>query len=77
MNSGKRALSVMVALAILLSLPAFAHAEMRSAELETGGEASAARVEETVWYFRVYNGVWQTRLWSNTYSKWLTDWMPA
>ena len=33
--------------------------------------------EETVWYFRNYNGQLQKRLWSITEGKWLTDWMPA
>ncbi len=37
----------------------------------------APMAEETVWYFRIYNGQPQKRLWSITEGKWLTDWMPA
>lgn len=33
--------------------------------------------EETKWYYRMYNGQLQKRLWSDTEKKWLTDWMPA
>ena len=32
------------------------------------------RAEETIWYYRVYNGLLQRRLWSITYGYWLTDW---
>ena len=31
--------------------------------------------EETKWYYRTVDGKLQKRLWSITYSKWLTDWM--
>ncbi len=30
--------------------------------------------EETQWYYRVVDGRVQRRLWSISYSKWLTDW---
>lgn len=33
------------------------------------------RTEETTWYFRVYYGKLQKRLWSNTRCIWLTDWI--
>lgn len=33
------------------------------------------RVDENVWYTRVYNGKLQKRLWSTTYGVWLTDWI--
>ena len=32
------------------------------------------RAEETTWVYRVYEGRWQRRLWSNTRGIWLTDW---
>lgn len=35
------------------------------------------RAEETVWYFRILNGVTEKRLWSITRGIWLTEWMPA
>ncbi|MGI5985175.1 MAG: hypothetical protein GXY01_10030 [Clostridiales bacterium] len=34
-----------------------------------------ARAEETEWVYRYNNGKYQKRLWSNTYQKWLTDWI--
>lgn len=35
------------------------------------------RAEETRWYYKTVDGVVYIRLWSITYGKWLTDWMPA
>ena len=34
------------------------------------------QAEETEWAYKQVNGVWYKRLWSITYAKWLTDWMP-
>ena len=33
------------------------------------------RAEETEWYFRIYDGKVQKRLWSYTRGIWLTDWI--
>lgn len=40
-------------------------------------EASYAQpfTEETKWVTRIHNGNLETRLWSITYNKWLTDWI--
>ena len=35
------------------------------------------RVEETRWYYKTVDGVDYMRLWSITYGKWLTDWIPV
>lgn len=35
----------------------------------------APLVDDTVWYFRDYNGKKQMRLWSKIQAKWLTDWI--
>jgi len=43
------------------------------------GEQNTAvvlRAEETEWRYKQVNGVWYKRLWSITYAKWKTDWMP-
>lgn len=37
----------------------------------------AVRAEETEWCFQIVDGQVQRRLWSITYNKWLTDWMPV
>ena len=41
-------------------------------ELQSG---EPTRAEETMWYYRVLNGIAQMRLWSITYGKWLTPWI--
>ncbi len=41
--------------------------------VEEGGVTPAS--EETLWRTRIYNGMFQKRLWSITYGKWLTDWI--
>jgi hypothetical protein len=44
---------------------------------ETSDSDSSTRAEQTVWYFTLIDGVPYKRLWSITYGKWLTDWIPA
>lgn len=43
----------------------------------TKSEDVQPRAEETKWYYKTVDGVVYVRLWSITYGKWLTDWMPA
>lgn len=31
--------------------------------------------EELKYYYRIYNGKWQYRIWSVTYGRWVTDWI--
>ena len=62
---------VLVICLSVFSIPAFA-ANIES-EIDTQGEY-AARAVETEWYYRIYNGRLQQRLWSITDQKWLTDW---
>lgn len=77
----KRIISLILAFLMLASISVIALADepcdTNSAEDEkiiiTPGEPT--RPEETIWYFRTYNGVNQMRLWSITYRKWLTDWI--
>ena len=45
--------------------------------VEDGAGEIQPRVEETQWYYKTVDGVVYMRLWSITYGKWLTDWMPA
>jgi hypothetical protein len=37
---------------------------------------ATAEQEVTEWYFRVNNNRIEKRLWSITFGRWLTDWMP-
>lgn len=43
------------------------------------GENIEPRIEQADWFYR-YNstlGIYEKRLWSYTYGKWLTDWIPV
>lgn len=35
------------------------------------------KAEVVKWYYRLYNGVYQRRLWSFTEAEWLTEWTNA
>lgn len=76
----KRFLSVLLALLMLASISVTAFAEVpaqsnSSSEGEAVINEEPTRQEETVWYFRIYQGRMQMRLWSLTYGVWLTDWI--
>lgn len=72
----KKLASILLALTLCLamSIPAFAVAQ-KAAPQKSATEIEA-RAEVTQWRYRVYNGQNQKRLWSITYERWLTDWMP-
>lgn len=77
----KRILSLLLALTVLLSVSIPALADWIPApdgsedEIVAVEPGDSTRHEETTWYFRVYDGMLQKRLWSLTYRKWLTDWL--
>ena len=74
----KRFVSFLIVLIMCLSLSTVAIAESIQSEesvISTNIVDEPARAEETIWYFRTYNGRAQMRLWSLTYGKWLTDWI--
>ena len=77
----KRLLSFLLALTMFLSVSSFALAECIEApdgsdvEIIAVEQGESTRAEETIWYFRVFNGMVQKRLWSITYGRWLTDWI--
>ena len=77
----KRFLSLLLALIMVLSLHAAAFANGLEApdgsdvEIIAVKPGESTRAEETAWYYRVYNGMVQMRLWSLTYGYWLTDWI--
>ena len=66
-------------LLISLSVPAFAvFANDPTDEKIVSGPVDPndpSRLEETIWYYRVADGLIQKRLWSLTYGYWLTDWI--
>lgn len=72
-----RLIALVLAVVMIFSLFAFtvsAAADDQPTEGTSDG-AGGTRTEEVKWYFRIYNGVVQRRLWSVTYGYWLTDWI--
>lgn len=75
----KKIVSFFLAVLMSFTLISAAYADsVSNAYVETSKESTIQpRAEETTWYLRNNNGVWEKRLWSITYGKWLTDWIPA
>lgn len=75
----KKIVSLILAFILVLSLsvPAFAVTNLPASEDEPSADADGSRAEQTVWFFRDNNGILEKRLWSLTYRKWLTDWIPC
>ena len=75
----KKIISVFLALILSLTFITSAFADSAPVEQIIAAEDSSIqpRAEELMWYFRYNNGVPEKRLWSITYGKWLTDWIPA
>ena len=72
----KRIVTVIVLLVLLTSLlPLSVNAAALSKETEIV-EEEIQRAEQTQWYYRINNGIPEKRLWSITYQRWLTDWIP-
>lgn len=77
----KRFICLFLALIMCLSVPVVVFAESPEtadnsySENDGTGRVDPMRPEETIWYFRVHNGMNQMRLWSITYERWLTDWI--
>lgn len=71
----KKLISLALAAVLCLSLSATALAGYARPDGGTGESVSVLRAEETEWVYRTYNGNIEKRLWSITYSKWLTDWI--
>lgn len=55
----------------VLAVPAYAYVPPS----DDSGISTCAEVVQ--WYYRTKNGVEEMRLWSVTYQKWLTDWIPV
>ena len=74
----KRIITIIVLLVLLTSIMPFS---VNAASLHNKGteivEEEIQRAEQTQWYYRINNGVLEKRLWSVTYQRWLTDWIPV
>ena len=77
----RRILCLILALALVLSISVVAYAETvvypeENEISETVIPGDSPQAEETCWYFRTTDdGLFQKRLWSLTYGRWLTDWI--
>ncbi len=75
----KRFISVLLILVMCLSFSVTCFADPTTSEtpptMSEDEPSGPNRPEETIWYFRTYNGMAQMRLWSLTYRKWLTPWI--
>lgn len=74
----KIALGLLVA-AQLLTAPSVAinmdSYEVPESVIYYGEEEGPTRQEQFQWFYRIYNGHQQKRLWSITYGRWVTDWI--
>ncbi len=78
----KKLISLVLLLVLFCSIIPFAYADCSTAPAQMTEPAAddgeiSPRAEQTEWFFRNNNGVMEKRLWSYTYGKWLTDWIPA
>lgn len=74
----KKVILCMLAIFVWMSLAVPVYAETMPSNLALESATTAVvqpRAEDTTWYFRNNNGRIEKRLWSNTYCKWLTDWI--
>lgn len=64
-----------VLLAMMLSFAASAAPLIPPEDMGDGTGTVSPQAEETEWYYRIYDGKVQKRLWSLTRGIWLTDWI--
>jgi len=62
-------------LCTLFSPAAYAEAIEMEEIPTSSSEEVMPRAEQREWVWRIHNGNYEKRLWSNTYGKWLTDWI--
>lgn len=79
----KRTLIFLVVITLFVSVmaifpcnPVYAENSMKIS-IQNCDNIVSERVEQTIWYYRVRDGIKEKRLWSLTYGYWKTDWMPA
>lgn len=79
----KKIISLLLTVLLFCSVIPIAYADSYVENSEAvsiqNGEAIEPRAEQTDWIYR-YNselGIYEKRLWSYTYGKWLTDWIPC
>ena len=78
----KKVISLALSLILFCTLVPFAHAEELEMldsipEATSVADSVSTYAEQVEWIYRNNNGVIEKRLWSYTYGKWLTDWIPC
>ncbi len=78
----KKLITLLLTVLLLCSAVPLAYAEEAAEQpapaVTDSGEAGIMPLaEETKWYYTTINGIYYKRLWSITYGKWLTEWMPC
>lgn len=74
--------TMMIALLLLGAFPAFATSEdvVPAPAVLTASQANGdmtVQSDSLQWYYRIYNGQTQKRLWSHNLGMWLTNWIPV
>lgn len=69
------ALTVMMMTSIFATTAAASTLSLPAPASLSEDQIISPQAEQTEWVLRYNNGVLQKRLWSNTYAKWLTDWI--
>lgn len=73
----QRILTAAMALMCTLTLFAAGVAPAHAYAPPSGEGGAVIQSEEVCWCYEVHNGVLEMRLWSLTYGKWLTGWIPV
>lgn len=73
----RRILAVVASLVCAVTLVAAELAPAYASAPLGDEEGIVTYAEEVRWYYRVRDGVREMRLWSITYQRWLTDWVPV
>lgn len=76
----KKIVSLLLLLLVIfsISVPAFAATSQPGTSVKLAAPSvDDPNAEQTVWFVRDNNGILEKRLWSLTYRKWLTDWIPC
>lgn len=73
----QRILTAVAALLCTLTLLSTGVAPAHAYAPPSNGGGASIQAEEVCWYFRNNNGVEEMRLWSITYGRWKTAWVPV
>ncbi|MDL2288340.1 hypothetical protein LJC32_03045 [Oscillospiraceae bacterium OttesenSCG-928-F05] len=73
-NFAKRSIALLISVVTFLSLSTAFAADVSREAVKDDNEGITTRAEELAYYYRIYNGQRQQRIWSVTYGYWKTGW---